>query len=244
MEQSAIEPTSSYLVRLREGLVKCFNEGELQSLCFDMQVDYDSLPGQGKENKARELVSYLQRRGRLSELVETCSKIRPHFPWKESSTTLPVRGKDRSNKKDWRTENTLTETDEKDFAWIVIVSIVAAIRWMIHAASYGAVEANIGITVLKVVGGAIAIAVMSAFFAAHFVPFYVHMFYDKAIRKTWELLGGLSGAIIGGGIAATHSSFPGVLLGIFDGAVIGLVCGTVVRLIVKLLRWAIRKAIS
>lgn len=56
-----------------------FNEEELRGLCFETTVDYDDLRPGGKSNKARELVTYMQRHGRLRNLVETVQQLRPHF---------------------------------------------------------------------------------------------------------------------------------------------------------------------
>ena len=47
-----------YLSRLRQILSYRFDVGELQTLCFELGVDYDDLPGSGKADKARELVEY------------------------------------------------------------------------------------------------------------------------------------------------------------------------------------------
>ena len=58
------------LAELRENLVAHFNEGELRTLCFDLGVNYDVLPGRGTADKARELLAYLDQRGRVAELVE------------------------------------------------------------------------------------------------------------------------------------------------------------------------------
>jgi signal transduction histidine kinase len=67
--------------RLRQILIDYFDEGELRTLCADLQVDYDTLPGEGKDNQARELVSYLDRRSRLAELVKVGKEHRPNAPW-------------------------------------------------------------------------------------------------------------------------------------------------------------------
>ena len=56
--------------KLRQILVKYFSESELRDLCFDLRVDYESLPGEGKGDKARELVTYSERHGRIFELSE------------------------------------------------------------------------------------------------------------------------------------------------------------------------------
>ena len=66
---------------LRQILIQRFDEGELRTLCADLDVDYDSLPGIGKENKARELVAYLGRHERIPDLVELGRAQRPDIPW-------------------------------------------------------------------------------------------------------------------------------------------------------------------
>jgi hypothetical protein len=66
---------------LRHIITTYFNLGELHTLCFDLNVDYDSLPGAGKGDKARELVAYMERHGRSAELVSACRQLRPNAPW-------------------------------------------------------------------------------------------------------------------------------------------------------------------
>ncbi len=41
--------------QLRQSLVESFDENELRDLCFDLRIDYESLPGDGKSARAREL---------------------------------------------------------------------------------------------------------------------------------------------------------------------------------------------
>lgn len=67
--------------RLREQLIAHFDDEELRTLCFDLNVDYDSLPALGKAGKTRELVATLDRANRLQELVELCAGLRPNVPW-------------------------------------------------------------------------------------------------------------------------------------------------------------------
>jgi len=69
--------------KLRQTIVEYFNAGEMRTLCFDLGVDYDDLPGQGKANKARELISYLQRRDRLPELMRMVKQLRPNISWED-----------------------------------------------------------------------------------------------------------------------------------------------------------------
>lgn len=63
---------------LHELLVKYFDEEELRTLCFELEVDYDSLRGEGKANKARELVLYAQRIGSSAKLLAYLKKERPN----------------------------------------------------------------------------------------------------------------------------------------------------------------------
>jgi hypothetical protein len=58
-----------------------FNREELRTLCFELDVDYDDLPAQGKTAKARELIAYLTRRDRLADLFQTGARLRPDVPW-------------------------------------------------------------------------------------------------------------------------------------------------------------------
>src|SRR5512136_559654 len=69
------------LTQLRENLVRSFATEELATLCADLGVDYEDLPGQGRAAKARELVAYMDRRGRIAELVRKGSELRPNVAW-------------------------------------------------------------------------------------------------------------------------------------------------------------------
>lgn len=69
------------LVCLHENLVQYFSIEDLQTLCFGLNVDFDDLPGEGKGAKARELVTYMERRGRTADLIAKARKERPHISW-------------------------------------------------------------------------------------------------------------------------------------------------------------------
>lgn len=47
-----------------------FNQGELADLAFEMNIDFEEIGGENKSGKARELIGYCQRRGRLEELID------------------------------------------------------------------------------------------------------------------------------------------------------------------------------
>jgi hypothetical protein len=68
-------------VRLRQVLVERFNLEELQTLCYDLGVDFEILDANDKAGKARELVAYLERRERLADLVRQGRQQRPDVDW-------------------------------------------------------------------------------------------------------------------------------------------------------------------
>ena len=72
--------TNINLGKLREFTVNYFNESDLKDICFDEDIDYESLPGQGKRDKARELVAFFKRHGRIDDFVLICCQKRPNIP--------------------------------------------------------------------------------------------------------------------------------------------------------------------
>ncbi len=79
------------LTELRETLTKRFDKSEFRTLCFDLGVDYDDLPGEGKSAKVRELIRYLEYRNRIPELGEIGKKLRPDISWASASKAPPER---------------------------------------------------------------------------------------------------------------------------------------------------------
>jgi formylglycine-generating enzyme required for sulfatase activity len=75
-----------YRAHLLELLCAHFDAGELRTLCFKLGVKYDDLPDEGLTNKARELIAYLERRGRIADLVAVCKVERPHVSWEYRRT--------------------------------------------------------------------------------------------------------------------------------------------------------------
>jgi hypothetical protein len=69
-------PTMPDSRTLYEVLIKHFNLEELHDLCFQRGIDYEEIKGDTKTTFARELVTYLERRGRLGELVEAVRQTR------------------------------------------------------------------------------------------------------------------------------------------------------------------------
>jgi hypothetical protein len=73
---------STGLATLRRNLEAAFNLDELKSLCFDLTLNYENLPGENTLNsKTRELVNLCQRMSRLSDLLNLCTEQRPQVEW-------------------------------------------------------------------------------------------------------------------------------------------------------------------
>ncbi len=65
-----------------------FNERELGDLCLRLKIDYEGLEGEGKGNKARQLIFYCERHGLIHELEEAILHLRPDVVDQDST---PVR---------------------------------------------------------------------------------------------------------------------------------------------------------
>jgi len=78
MDQRALSPFVLFTI-----LKDYFNADELRTLCFilhakfKLDIDYDSLPGEGKAGKARELVLWAERHGHMEKLEAAIREARP-----------------------------------------------------------------------------------------------------------------------------------------------------------------------
>lgn len=70
-----------YLTTLHKMLDRYFDLEEIRTLCFQLNVDYDSVRGEGKSARIRHLILDLARHGRLEQLVAMASLERPHVTW-------------------------------------------------------------------------------------------------------------------------------------------------------------------
>ena len=68
---------------LHKVIVTHFNEEELRTLCFTLEVDYDDLGGEGIAGKARELVMRMQRRHRLLDLMKEIGNQPSDVRWND-----------------------------------------------------------------------------------------------------------------------------------------------------------------
>jgi len=50
---------------------------DIRNLCFLLNLDYDTLPGDGRSAKAREIVAHFDRREELDALAEALHQLRP-----------------------------------------------------------------------------------------------------------------------------------------------------------------------
>lgn len=66
------------LLAVRKKIVATFSLREIGDLAFELDVDPDEVPGETATDRARALVTYLQDRGRLEELVALCREKRPN----------------------------------------------------------------------------------------------------------------------------------------------------------------------
>ena len=68
---------------LRDAIVQHFSEEEVKTLCFDLDIDYESISGEGKAGKIRELLHVLRRSDRVPELFSALSRIQSGAEWIE-----------------------------------------------------------------------------------------------------------------------------------------------------------------
>jgi uncharacterized protein YjbI with pentapeptide repeats len=74
---------TKYLRDLRRGMSEYFELDELQTLAFDLAVDWGELSGSTKSNKSQALIKHLAARGRLGDLLTLLQEERPHIDWPE-----------------------------------------------------------------------------------------------------------------------------------------------------------------
>ncbi len=72
--------------QLRQILATRFDTSDLRTLCFELDVEYGNLPGRSKAEKEQELIVYLERRNRLSDLAKVGRRLRPDIPWGDTPT--------------------------------------------------------------------------------------------------------------------------------------------------------------
>jgi hypothetical protein len=62
-------PQEVDFTRVHQLLIERYNLEELRTLCAQLSVPFDDLGGEGRQAKAREMLLWMNRRGRLDDLV-------------------------------------------------------------------------------------------------------------------------------------------------------------------------------
>jgi len=76
---------------LLDSIGRSFDLEELRTLCFELGITCDALGGEGRVGKARELLLWAERHGRLPELLAALRRARPAVDWPAAeSLTAPV----------------------------------------------------------------------------------------------------------------------------------------------------------
>lgn len=82
--------SAKYLTELHQLLNQHFNLAEIRTLCLELNVDYESLAGEEKPSRIRELLLGLARNGRIRPTIflpihtSQCPQHnRPALPWRE-----------------------------------------------------------------------------------------------------------------------------------------------------------------
>lgn len=68
----------------RKYLNRWFGLADLETLCFDLDIPFDEVRGDGLDSTIVRLIFYCERHGRISDLLRRCSELRPHAPLPES----------------------------------------------------------------------------------------------------------------------------------------------------------------
>lgn len=76
-------PQSSYLSRLQNGVAGAFNLNEIRTLCLELAIDYEDIPGSEKTGKIICLILYCVQQQRIEELVRLLREERPRAQWED-----------------------------------------------------------------------------------------------------------------------------------------------------------------
>ncbi len=80
---AAATDASAYISEAGKRLAKLlndyFSESDLEGLCFEMNVDWENLPGEVKEARARAMILHVERKGELAELQKLVRVARPNL---------------------------------------------------------------------------------------------------------------------------------------------------------------------
>ena len=80
----------NYLYQLRQQISPLFEMNELDDLIFALTLDKGAFPGPTKDDTIRQLLTYLDRIGRLPDLIIYLRHERSHFAWSDPPTPTPT----------------------------------------------------------------------------------------------------------------------------------------------------------
>lgn len=73
--------SAAYLTTLHRLLDDYFTLVEIRTLCLNLGIDYESVPGEEKQSRIRELLLGLGRHSRLTDLIPLLQQERPLVDW-------------------------------------------------------------------------------------------------------------------------------------------------------------------
>jgi len=81
---------AQYLSALHKQIDRYFSFSEVKTLCFDLGVDYENIPGDSRSAFIRNLVVSLAKRNQLQELVDKVKGERGFVDWKNVPTDFEL----------------------------------------------------------------------------------------------------------------------------------------------------------
>lgn len=75
-------------IRLKNQIDWHFNLGELRSLCFDLQIDFDYFSNSGKLTIIEEFLLFCERKNRKQDLLTRLKELHPNVDWPSDYTLL------------------------------------------------------------------------------------------------------------------------------------------------------------
>lgn len=73
--------SAQYLSELHQKIDQYFSLEEVKQLCFELNVDYENIPGDTRSAFIRNLLVSLAKHGRLQQLIPRLRQNRPHVVW-------------------------------------------------------------------------------------------------------------------------------------------------------------------
>jgi effector-associated domain 7 (EAD7)-containing protein len=83
-------PNITFFEVMRVRMQDAYSLDDLKTLCHDLTVNYDDLSGETLSAKAREIVTYFKRNGRLLDLVDYCRRTRADVDWPKPPPSIQV----------------------------------------------------------------------------------------------------------------------------------------------------------